>query len=127
LGPLENDPGLADWFLDWLAHLFQQPQAKIGIAVALRGGQGAGKSIVGAVLKKLLGRYQVVVDKPDQVVGRFNSHLASCLLLQAEEAFWGGTRSAAGALKHLVTGEQLVIERKGIDSVEMRIPGESVH
>jgi Family of unknown function (DUF5906) len=107
------------WLLDWMADLFQHPQEKIGIAVALRGGQGAGKSIVGAVLKKLLGRYQVVVDKPDQVVGRFNSHLASCLLLQAEEAFWGGTRSAAGALKHLVTGDELVIERKGIDSVQM--------
>lgn len=108
-----------DWLLDWMAHLFRYPQVKPGIAVALKGGQGAGKSIVGAVMKVLLGRHQVVADKASQVVGRFNAHLAHCLLLQAEEAFWGGSKADVGILKHLVTGETLRIERKGIDSVEM--------
>ena len=109
-----------EWLLDWLAHLFQHPQEKLGVVVGLQGGQGAGKSIVGAALKRLLGRYQVIADKPDQVFGHFNGHLGQCLLLQAEEAFWGGNKAAAGSLKHLVTGEYLRIERKNIDSVEMR-------
>lgn len=107
------------WLLDWMAHIFQHPMQKPGTVVGLQGGQGAGKSIVGAVLKALLGRHQVVADKQEHVTGRFNEHLAHCLLLQAEEAFWGGSKQAAGALKHLVTGSHILIERKGIDSVEM--------
>lgn len=107
-----------EWLMDWLAHLFQQPQKKPGTVVGLQGPQGAGKSIIGAVLKKLLGPSHVTADKPDHITGRFNSHLQRCLLLQAEEAFWGGNKKVGGALKHLVTGEYLQIERKGIDTEE---------
>jgi hypothetical protein len=114
-----GDDDLYQWLLDWIAHLFQFPQEKLGVVVALQGRQGTGKSIVGAVLKKLLGSYQVVADKALHVTGQFNSHLANCLLLQAEEAFWGRDKKAESALKHLVTGERLRIERKGIDSAEM--------
>lgn len=110
---------LYEWLLDWMAHLFQFPQEKPGTAVVLTGGQGAGKSIVGNVLKKLLGRYHVVAEKSEHVVGRFNDHLEDCLRLQCEEAFWGGSKQAAGALKHLVTGETAAIERKFGDRREV--------
>jgi len=109
-----------EWLLDWMAHLFQYPRVKPGVVVALQGGQGAGKTMVGMVLKRLLGIHHVIVDKQDQVMGRFNAHLAQCLVLQSEEAFWGGGKKGAGVLKNLTTGEYLQIERKGIDSVEMR-------
>jgi hypothetical protein len=108
-----------EWLLDWLADLVQHPMRKPGSAVALRGPQGSGKSLVGAAMKPILGETQLVVEKAGQVVGRFNGHLANCLLLQAEEAFWGGNREARGVLKHLVTGDTLPIERKGIDTVTM--------
>jgi len=108
-----------EWLLDWLADIVQNPMRKPGSAVALRGPQGAGKSLVGAAMKPILGETQLVVEKAGQVVGRFNGHLAHCLLLQAEEAFWGGNREARGILKHLVTGDSLAIERKGIDTVTM--------
>jgi hypothetical protein len=108
-----------EWLLDWTAHIFQRPQEKPGVAVGLQGRQGAGKSIVGQILQKLLGPYHATVDKPEHITGHFNAHLAHNLLLQAEEAFWAGSKSAEGTLKHLVTGPTLRIERKGIDSVEM--------
>lgn len=113
-----NDAHYA-WLLDWLADIVQHPMRKPGSAVALRGPQGAGKSLVGAAMKAILGETQLVVEKAGQVIGRFNGHLANCLLLQAEEAFWGGNREARGVLKHLVTGDDLAIERKGIDTVTM--------
>jgi hypothetical protein len=110
-----------EWLLDWLANVVQVRFSKqaAGVAVALQGEQGAGKSIVGAIMKRLLGRSLVVAEKPEHVTGRFNGHLALCLLLQAEEAFWAGDRRGEAVLKHLVTGETLMIERKGVDSVEM--------
>jgi hypothetical protein len=108
-----------DWLLDWLAHLFQFPQEKPGTAIGLQGGQGAGKSIVGQVLKKLLGPCHAVADKPEHVTGHFNAHLAHNVLLQAEEAFWAGSKAAESSLKHLVTGSSMRIERKGVDCEEM--------
>jgi hypothetical protein len=110
----------AEWLLDFLAHIFVAPQQKPGVTVGLQGVQGSGKSIVGDVIGKLIGSaYHVTANTTEQVVGRFNAHLAQCLLLQAEEAFWAGNKSAEGALKHLVTGATQRIERKGIDSEEM--------
>lgn len=114
-----GDRAHTKWLLDWMAHIFQFPMQKPGTVVGFQGRQGAGKSIVGATLKELLGRHHLLAEKPDHVIGRFNKHLADCLLLQAEEAFWGGSKAAAGTLKHLVTGTHMMVERKGIDSVEM--------
>jgi hypothetical protein len=106
-----------EWLLDWLADIVKHPMRKLGHVVALRGAQGVGKSVVGQVMQRILGVYQVVVEKPEQVVGRFNAHMERCLLVQAEEAFWGGDKRARGVLKHLVTSPTLLIERKGIDAV----------
>lgn len=106
------------WLLNWMAHLFQYPQEKPLTVLALAGDPGAGKSIVGDILGVLLGPYRVVAEKQEHVVGNFNAHLERCLLLQSEEAFWGGDKRVEGALKHLVTGKTLSIERKGVDRVE---------
>jgi Family of unknown function (DUF5906) len=79
----------------------------------LRGKQGVGKTIVGLVMRSILGSHYVLVAEPRYVTGRFNSHLASCLLLHADEGFWAGDRSAEGKLKDLITGDQHPIEYKG--------------
>jgi hypothetical protein len=109
-----------EWLMDWLADAVQRPMGrKPGVAVGIQGYQGAGKSLVGFTIKRILGRYVVVAEKGGHVIGRFNGHLAYCVLLQAEEAFWAGDKKGEATLKHLVTGDTLLIERKGIDSVEM--------
>src|SRR5262249_16964031 len=82
--------------------------------------EGTGKSIVGKTFGSLLGPHYVPVAKPELVTGRFNGHLSNCLLLQAEEAFWAGDRAAAGALKDLITNDDLVVEFKGLEAIRMR-------
>jgi hypothetical protein len=108
-----------EWLLDWLADIVQRPMRKLGFLVALRGAQGVGKSLVGRMMKLILGVHHIAVEKPEHVTGRFNAHIAYCLLLQCEEAFWAGDKRARGALKHLVTGEDQMIDRKGIDAISM--------
>jgi hypothetical protein len=109
-----------DWMIGWFAQLVQQPEEKLGTAVVLRGKEGTGKSIVGKTFGSLLGPHYVPVAKPELVTGRFNGHLSNCLLLQAEEAFWAGDRAAAGALKDLITNDDLVVEFKGLEAIRMR-------
>jgi hypothetical protein len=46
--------------------------------------------------------------------------MASCLLLQADEAVWAGDKAAEGRLKGLITSEMQMIESKGVDPIRLR-------
>ena len=89
-------------------------------SLVLRGKMGTGKTKVGEVFGSLLGSHYVPVSDPRFVTGRFNSHLASCLLLHCDEAFWAGDHEAEGKLKDLITGQQHLIEFKGKEPVKVR-------
>lgn len=104
------------WIMGWAAQMVQEPMTKIGVACVLRGLKGTGKSKLGELLGGLFPQHHKVIARQEQLVGNFNRHLEDCLLLQAEEAFWAGSKSAEGALKDLVTNPRIMIERKGVDS-----------
>src|SRR5262249_50857875 len=98
----DGSEALFAWVMGFFAQMLQQPTVKLGTALTLIGAQGVGKSIVGETIGSLLGpHYQSVADDRF-VTGRFNSHLANCLLLQLEEVTWGGDHRAAGKLKDLI-------------------------
>jgi hypothetical protein len=115
-----GDQRLYEWVVGWFAHLVQRPGEKIGTALVLQGGQGTGKTIVGRAIGSLLGPHYRLVSDAQRVTGRFNSHLANCLLLQLDEATWGGDHAAAGRLKDLVTGADTLIEYKGKEPIRVR-------
>lgn len=115
-----GDEALFNWVIGWFAAMFQWPTEKLGTALVLRGGQGTGKTIVGRMIGSLLGPHYALVADSRYIVGRFNSHLANCLLLQLDEATWGGDHAAAGKLKDLITGEYQYIEYKGKEPVRVK-------
>ena len=115
-----NDSELFGWVIGWFAHMVQKPDEKIGTALVLRGKQGTGKTIIGKVIRSLLGSHYTAVADPRYITGRFNSHLASCLLLHADEGFWAGDHAAEGKLKDLVTGDQHLIEYKGKEPIKVK-------
>ncbi len=105
---------------NWLASLFQFPGKKQGTAIAIRGKKGCGKTVFGEVLHMLLGRYYILADKEEHVSGRFNAHLAHCLLLHCDETFFTGNQRAAGTVKSIITSPTHTIERKGRDPICVR-------
>ena len=108
-----TDDRKAEFLLNWCADILQNPTRKPGVAVVLRGSEGTGKSVLGAILRRLLGPRNVLVNADkDRLLGRFNSALASKILIQAEETFFAGDARTADALKHLITGQSLEIELK---------------
>lgn len=115
-----GDERLFAWVMAWFAQMVQAPCDKPGTALVLRGGQGTGKSLVGEAIGRLLGPHYSRVANSRYVVGRFNSHLANCLLLQLDEATWGGDHAAAGHLKDLITSDWQYIEYKGKEPVKVR-------
>ena len=109
-----------NWVVAWFAQIFQQPHVKIGTSLALRGKQGTGKTIVGQIFGSLIADHYRLVADPRYVTGQFNAHMASLLLLQADEAFWAGDKRAQGKLKDLITGNEHPIEYKHIDPIWIR-------
>jgi hypothetical protein len=115
-----GDPELFAWVMAWFAVMFQRPTEKVGTSLVLRGAQGTGKTIVGRIIGSLLGDHYALVADSRYIVGRFNAHLANCLMLQLDEATWGGDHAAAGKLKDLITGEYQYIEYKGKEPVRVK-------
>lgn len=114
-----GDERLFDWVFGFFAHIVQRPRERIGTALVMRGKMGSGKTKVGEVFGSLYPRHYFLVDDPRYVTGQFNAHMASCLLLQADEAVWAGDKAAEGRLKGLVTSPIQQIEAKGIDPIRL--------
>jgi hypothetical protein len=116
-----GDEAKFNWIIGWFADIFQNPGTKQGTSLVLRGEGGVGKTIVGQIIGSLVGvdHYELVAA-PRYIVGQFNAHMASMLLLQADEAFWAGDKQAEGVLKDKVTGDHHRIEFKGIEPIRVR-------
>lgn len=113
-----NEAHLA-FILGTFADIFQNPTDRKGIALVLRGKQGTGKTVVGKHIGRLIEGNYALVDDPRYIVGNFNAHLASLLLLQADEGFWAGDKQAEGRLKGLITSDRQMIELKGKDPIQV--------
>lgn len=116
----QGNASLADWLLGYFAHLIQRPWEKPLTALVFRGSKGVGKNAVVERVAALLGRHAKVVADRRYLVGNFNSHLENCLMFVMDEAFWSGDKQADGIIKHLVTGKEHVIERKGAEPYSVR-------
>ncbi len=115
-----GDRAVARWVWGWFAHMIQKPTERVGTALVLRGRMGCGKSKPGEVVGSLLGPHWVLIDDPKHLVGSFNAHMLTCLMLQADEGFWAGDKMAEGKLKSLITSSVHLIEKKGVDPVKVR-------
>lgn len=115
----ENDYWF-QWFMTWLAHIFQKPQAKPGSTVVITGEKGVGKSTLFDYINKLLGPSGITVSQRKQITGQFNGHLETTLLMVCEEAFWAADPQAEGVLKDMITNSSMLLERKGFDPVLSR-------
>lgn len=107
------------YLLGWMAHLVQKPRERPGIALVMRGRKGTGKTVVGEVLGSLFAPHYFPVDDARYLTGQFNAHMATCLLLQADEAMWAGDKAAEGRLKGLLTSRIQMIESKGVDPIRL--------
>jgi hypothetical protein len=114
-----GDRKLFDWIFAWCAHIVQRPRDRAGTAIVLRGKMGSGKTKVGEIFGSLFQSHYFLVDDPRYLVGQFNAHMASCLLLQVDEGFWAGDKAAEGRLKGLATAQKQMIEAKGVDPIRL--------
>ena len=106
-----------EWMMGWFASIVQRPRQRYGTSLVLRGCQGCGKTFIGEQIGALLAPHYLLLDSPHLLVGQFNNHMKTCLLVQADESFWAGDKQAEGRLKSLVTAHTHMIEGKGVDAI----------
>ena len=109
---------LYEYLIKWIAYTIQYPDKPAGAALVLRGDKGSGKGTLGHFLKCLWGAHGLHIASAKHLVGNFNGHLNDICFLFADEAFFSGDKQHEGVLKALITEPTLMIERKGIDSVQ---------
>lgn len=105
----------ATWLLDWMAAAVQRPGEPAETAVAIRGGQGAGKGFFAREFGRVFGQHFVHLDSARHLTGNFNAHLHDAVLVFADEAAWPGDKAGLGAIKRIITEPTIAIERKGVD------------
>jgi len=85
-------------------------------AVALRTEEeGTGKGVWARTIGRLYGRHSMQLLRPEHVVGKFNPHLESLLMVIADEAMFVGDPRHRNVLHGLITEPVIPIERKFVD------------
>jgi hypothetical protein len=115
-----GDANTFRWIVGWWAQIYQQPSIKTGTSLVLRGPFGTGKTKIGEVMGSLISDHYLLVSQKRHITGQFNSHMASLLVLHADEAFWAGDKESVGVLRDLVTGPHCRLEYKGVDVITIK-------
>ena len=107
-----GDQTVYDYVLGWMAHAIQKPTELPGVALVLRGYQGTGKGTFAQHFGKIFGDHFQHLVHMDHLLGKFNAHLSSALVVFADEIVWGGNKREAGQLKGIITETRRMMEAK---------------
>ena len=115
----DGDKALYNYVVDWMASGVQHPENPDRSALSLRGDPGSGKGVFTIGYGSLFGRHFLHATQREHVTGKFNSHQAECCLIFVDEALYAQIKSDAQILKTLTTETTKILERKGIDAVQV--------
>ena len=108
------------YLIRWMAYGVQHPDRPIGVAIALRGDEGAGKGFLWRNYGKLYGKHFKHVAHGEHLTGHFNAVLAETCAVFLDEALWAGDRKGEQILKALITEETFQLERKNYDPIPVK-------
>lgn len=109
----ENNEKYYNWFMDWLAFLYQNPTYRFNTSVIFTGSPGAGKGALSLALLKIFGITCYIGNSRD-LSSNFNAQLLEGkLLLLANEVLDQNKRyQFSNDLKTLVSDKDISVEKK---------------
>ena len=108
------------YLIKWMAYGVQHPDRPIGVAIALRGDEGAGKGFLWRNYGKLFGKHFRHLAHGEHLTGHFNAVLAETCAVFLDEALWAGDRKGEQILKALITEDTFQLERKNYDPIPVK-------
>jgi hypothetical protein len=101
---LDDDETAIEHVLNFLAHLVQRPQERIGHALLITSeAKGIGKSTLGTVVRRLVGEQNSRVAQTKDLKSSFDGWLMGKLVVQVDEVYEAGNWDLANKLKPLIT------------------------
>ena len=108
----KDDKEKTEYFMNWLAHIVQKPHIQTGVVIALKSVQGSGKGVLyNDFLKPILGSAASQLTKMMELTGQFNDALHKKVLINLNEAVWGGNKTDKGILKSIITEPVIKIRK----------------
>jgi hypothetical protein len=102
-----------EYIMNYFAHILQKPYEKTGVVLALKSEQGGGKGIVLKKLGNIIGdTHYAQNSNANFLFGDFNGQLEGKILINLDEAFWGGDKKMEGVIKNKVTETKQTINKK---------------
>lgn len=119
---LHGDQPSVDYVMKWMAQIFQEPGIKRGIALIIKGGEGAGKNRLVDLLNLMVGEDKFFeTAKPSTTLyGQFTQSRRDKFIIAINEASGGDNFSANDVIKDMITAPTFVCEGKGKDAVTAR-------
>jgi len=111
-----------DYFMKWLAFLFQHPGSKPITSPVFTSVEGTGKNSFFDLIARMMGNdlYFETGDADNQVFGRFATALEKNKLLFMDEMEGSVAFKHQAKIKSIITNERHTIERKNVDSYEIK-------
>jgi len=105
----------SQWFIVWLAHIFQKPGKKTSICPVLVGGQGSGKGfLIEQMIGNLMGnKFYHTNDPKNDLFERFCEGRNGKMLVNIDDFNVGILKLNNDPFKSLITGERITYEPKG--------------
>ena len=122
-----NEEENFQWFIKYLAHIFQKPEKKTQIGLIMNGGQGTGKDTFWDFIGSLLGdKLYYTTSRPDEdVYGKFNFATACRILIRIQEMSRDSFKRNATKVKSCISDPTLNYEEKGMK--KMTLPSYENH
>ena len=109
----DGDKQSFEYVMDYFAHIIQKPWKKTGVVVALRSKQGGGKGVIISKLDEIIGDNHFCQNSnANYLFGDFNGQLEGKILVNLDEAFWGGDKKMEGMMKNKITERNQTINKK---------------
>lgn len=119
---LIGEPDEREHVLNYLAHLVQNPGAKIKHVMLIIGGQGIGKSAIGLLVKRILGADNIIEVGPSEAEGRFKARWGNRQFLIFEELMADDRLKFYNDLKEWITQDAVTVEEKHIQAYSAATP-----
>lgn len=108
-----GDVSCYEYVLNWLAHLFQRPWEKPGVAIVCWGEKRTGKGTVADAIREALGpELSRMFTQNEHVVGRFAGSAQPLMFNHIEEAVFARNPKEEGPLKSKITDPTETVELK---------------
>ncbi|MFZ6754161.1 primase-helicase family protein [Undibacterium sp. Dicai25W] len=114
-----DDQTCMTYLLNYLAHMVQKPAELPEVAIVMRGTQGIGKGSLMKTIGGFTDNYKQL-STSNSLTGQFNGHLLNAFIIFADEAVWGGDKSAEGRLKAMITEGTNSINDKGRQEIQVK-------